>query len=269
MPPDRPAPKEIGVHFYQFNIGDYRRDTSHLTLLEHGIYRQLLDTYYLSENPIKLDLEEVMRTHSVRTADEERALKNVLKDFFDETPDGYFHKGCDRNIEAYRKKSKMASESAKARWSQSHANALPTDSERNANGMLTNNHKPITNNQEPIEKKKKRGSAPVSCPSDVDEKVWQDYIATRKSAITETALQILRKEAGLAGMTLDAVLSECTMRGWTGFKADWMKGKTTAGNRPLTVWEKSEQQKQEFSDRLWGRRKDDGRTIDATPLKLG
>jgi hypothetical protein len=131
----------------------------------------------------------------------------------------------------------------------------------------TNNHKPLTNNQEPIEKKKKKGS--VSCPPDVDEKVWQDYTATRKSAITETALQILQKEAALAGMTLEAVLSECTMRGWTGFKADWMKNRTSAGNRPLTVWEKSEQQKQEFSDRLWGRSKDDGRTIDATPLKLG
>ena len=154
------------MHFYQFNIGDYRRDTSHLTLLEHGIYRQLLDTYYLSENPIKLDLEEVMRTHSVRNADEERALKNVLKDFFDETPEGYFHKGCDRNIQAYRKKSKMASDSAKARWSQSHANALPTDSERNANGMLTNNHKPLTINQEPILKPREpKGSLSGSIPT--------------------------------------------------------------------------------------------------------
>jgi len=40
------------LHYYTFNIGDYRRDTGHLSLLEHGIYRQLIDSYYLSEKPI-------------------------------------------------------------------------------------------------------------------------------------------------------------------------------------------------------------------------
>ncbi len=31
------------------NIGDYRSATAHLTLLEHGVYNWLLDTYYLNE----------------------------------------------------------------------------------------------------------------------------------------------------------------------------------------------------------------------------
>ena len=37
------------MHYYQHNIADYRKDTIHLTLLEHGVYRQLLDQYYLTQ----------------------------------------------------------------------------------------------------------------------------------------------------------------------------------------------------------------------------
>jgi len=70
------------MHYYQHNIADYRKDTSHLNLMEHGIYRQLLDSYYLDEIPLCVDLAKLMRSHSVRTADEEQALKNVLTDFF-------------------------------------------------------------------------------------------------------------------------------------------------------------------------------------------
>ena len=79
------------MHYYQFNIGDYRRDTSHLTLLEHGIYRQLLDSYYLDETPLTLDIDKLMRSQCVRNADEQQALANVLADFFIYTDSGYIH----------------------------------------------------------------------------------------------------------------------------------------------------------------------------------
>ena len=136
------------MHYYQHNIGDYRRDTSHLSLVEHGIYRQLMDSYYLDEQPLCADLAKLMRSHSVRTADEQQSLKNVLADFFELTENGYIHKRCDEVIAEYHGKSDKARASAMARWSNknkdSDANALPTQSKRNANGMLTNNHKPIT-----------------------------------------------------------------------------------------------------------------------------
>ena len=79
------------MHYYQHNIGDYRKDTSHLSLLEHGIYRQLLDSYYLDEVPLCNDLAKLMRSHSVRNADEQQALQNVLTDFFELTEEGYIN----------------------------------------------------------------------------------------------------------------------------------------------------------------------------------
>lgn len=142
------------MHYYQHNVGDYRKDTSHLSLLEHGIYRQLLDTYYLEETPLSNDLAKLMRSHSVRNADEKQALENVLSDFFSLTQEGYIHTRCDKGIAKYHSKSDSARASAKVRWSnkdiESDANALPTQSEGNAIGMLTNNHKPLTINHKPI-----------------------------------------------------------------------------------------------------------------------
>jgi len=37
------------MHYYQFNIKDYKADTKHLYLIEYGALRILLDYYYLDE----------------------------------------------------------------------------------------------------------------------------------------------------------------------------------------------------------------------------
>ena len=214
------------MHYYQHNIGDYRKDTSHLSLLEHGIYRQLLDSYYLDEKPLTKDLSKLMRTHSIRNTDEQQALKNVLNDFFELTDDGYIHARCDQEIAKYHLKSTKAKASANARW-HSDANALRTQSERNAN------HKPITNNQYI---KPKASADAIVCPDDVQSSVWQDYLKVRKakkSPITETALNGLRREAKKADINLNDALKVCCERGWIGFKADWYKPAIQKQELPL------------------------------------
>ena len=69
------------MHYYQFNIGDYRADTAHLSIIEHGIYRQLIDWYYLDEKPIPKETQVVMRRLRLGS-DEQHYLTNVLNDFF-------------------------------------------------------------------------------------------------------------------------------------------------------------------------------------------
>lgn len=136
------------MYYYQHHIGDYRKDTTHLSILEHGAYRQLLDLYYISEQPLPLDDAKLMRLICARNADEMQAVKNVLDDFFKKTADGYIQSRCDKEIYAYHGKSLKAKASADARWNKNKdlqdANALPTDCESNAN------HKPLTINQEPL-----------------------------------------------------------------------------------------------------------------------
>ena len=203
------------MHYYQHNIADYRKDTSHLSLLEHGIYRQLLDSYYLDELPLTNDLAKLMRSHSVRSADEQQALQNVLTDFFELTENGYIHKRCQDEITQYHGKSDKARASAMVRWGNknkdSDAIALQTDTERNAN------HKPLTNNHKPIIK--------TTTPDGVSESVFKDFKKLRekkKAPITETALKGLEREAKKANMSLQSVMELCCERGWSGFKADWI-----------------------------------------------
>lgn len=142
------------MHYYQFNIGDYRRDTAHLSHLEHGIYRSLIDTYMLEESPLPGDMKELERKHSIRTANEKKALRNVLNDFFKFENSMFLHSRCDEDIISYRDKSAKASKSAKKRW-EKDANAMRTHSEGNAN------HKPLTINHKPITNKKKGFSKPT------------------------------------------------------------------------------------------------------------
>ena len=210
------------MHFYPHNIGDYRKDTSHLTLLEHGIYRQLLDSYYLDEAPLSNDLAKLMRSHSVRSAEEQQSLQNVLTDFFELTEEGYIHKRCDEVIAAYHGKSEKARQSANARWlgnkSERNANAQGTQSEGNAN------HKPITNNHKPIKD---------ITPYGVSDDVFKDYMEVRKSKKakwTPTALKGMEREAAKAGVTLEQAMIVCCERNWQSFKAEWVKDSQTNKN---------------------------------------
>lgn len=79
------------------------------------------------------------------------------------------------------------------------------------------------------EKKELAPRGKCSKPEDVSETVWNDFKAQRKAqkaAITETALEGIRREAEKAGMGLEPVLREMLARGWRGFKAEWLtKGK--------------------------------------------
>ena len=66
-------------------------------------------------------------------------------------------------------------------------------------------------------------------PDGVTESVWQDFLKTRKSKVTKTALDGIRVEATKAGLTLDQALGMCCARGWQGFQAEWVIG----GNSPV------------------------------------
>ena len=138
------------MHYYTKHIKDYKTDTAHLTLLEHGVYNSLIDLYILSENPLEPNLQKLCRLVHAKTDDEIKAVENILAEFFIESDDGYRQKKCDQELIRIFGKSESARKSAKQRWgSERNANAMQTDSERNANGMLPNTQHPIPNNPIP------------------------------------------------------------------------------------------------------------------------
>ena len=124
------------MHYYQHNIADYRKDTTHLTLLEHGCYRQLLDQFYLDETPLPLEEDKLFRLFNARTEDEKNAIRNVINDFWTKTEDGYVQGRSKTEIELYKDRLDTASKSAKKRWDKG---SMPTQCQPNANPLLTTN----------------------------------------------------------------------------------------------------------------------------------
>ena len=140
------------MHYYQFHIGDYQSDTRHLELMEDLAYRRMLDLYYKTENPLPTGVEEIARLIGMRSHSD--CIEIVLKDFFERTDEGWKNNKADEVLSATYSKSEKARRSAKARWAkkdeekqQDNANALRTDSEGNANGMLPITHYPLPNTQ--------------------------------------------------------------------------------------------------------------------------
>lgn len=136
------------MNYYNFHIGDYRRDTTHLSMLEHGAYRQLLDWLYLDEKPIPRETEVVFRRLSARTDEEKKAIEIVLSEMFELTEEGYVQHRCMTEIASYRGKAERAREAGKLggrpKKTEEVISGLPEITEEKAN------HKPITNNHKPI-----------------------------------------------------------------------------------------------------------------------
>jgi uncharacterized protein YdaU (DUF1376 family) len=150
------------LHYYQHNISDYRADTGHLTLLEHGCYHQLLDQYYLNEEPLPLDIDKIFRLLTARTQDEKDAIKNVLKDFFVETEAGFIQRRCDNEIKFYHERiDSAAAAGRKSAEKRANSNGRSTGVQRMFNQLITNNKEPITNNH-------------IDISSDFDI-FWQEY----------------------------------------------------------------------------------------------
>jgi len=206
------------MHYYQFNIGDYQSHTAHLTETEDLAYRRILDWCYLHEKPLPVDPADVARLIRMRTHSE--SIASVLQEYFERREEGWIHLRVIQEILKVGEKSEKASESAKARWGKvKDANALQTQSDRYA----TRDPLPIT--RDPLPKTQKNT---VATPDGVTESVWQDWLKLRKAkraAVTQTAIDGIAREAKKAGVSLQVALETCCARGWTGFKADWLKDK--------------------------------------------
>jgi uncharacterized protein YdaU (DUF1376 family) len=220
------------MHYYQFNIGDYASHTAHLDPHEDIAYRRMLDYCYLNECGLPETIESIARVIRMRTHCE--CIATVLREFFYEHIDGtWHHTRVDNEILAYKGKSAKASEAARKRWDNVDANALPTQSEGNANHKpLTINHKPVTN------KENTTSRAPAldyGCwPSLASDQVLKDWLDMRKrlrANVSQTVVNNFGTELNKAarfGYSVDQCLSECVTRNWRGFKFDWMQEKQNA-----------------------------------------
>jgi uncharacterized protein YdaU (DUF1376 family) len=158
------------MHYYQFNIGDYRSATAHLSNEEDLAYRRLLDMYYDTEQKIPIDTQWVARRIRVEPV----VVRDVLNDMFVQHEDGWFHARCADVIEQYH----AMAEKNRANGRLGGRKKNPVGSDSHPNAKATINDKPITINQEPLVKKQRGTRLPQDF---VFPKEWAEFCHEQRS----------------------------------------------------------------------------------------
>lgn len=100
------------MNYYERHLGDYSRDTAHLSMLEHGAYSLLLDRYYSTEAGIPED--QAHRLARARSKDERAAVDAVLGEFFTLRGGVWINGRAEREVDRAQTKIKAARENGKA-----------------------------------------------------------------------------------------------------------------------------------------------------------
>ena len=238
--------------------GDYLRDTQHLTCSEHGIYIKLLMHCWDQRGPAPLDERKLCGIVNARSGDELEALRRVLAEFFVRMEDGHYNHRMQREIERCAAISVKREDAGRRganermrRWREAQVSAkqVPSNCQANAKQVTLSPSPSLTSihTTEVVERGVQRGEiAPArkravapSCPDDVEQQVWSDWLALRKAKkapVTATVVRSAIAEAAKAGMTLESFLRVWCARGSQGLQADWLKPHERGGNGAEPAW---------------------------------
>lgn len=87
------------MNFYMHHLGDYDRDTSHLSWDEDCAYRRLICLYYKTERPLPADTAKVCRLIRASRPHQIKAVKSVLNEFFSLGENGFSHFRCEGELQ--------------------------------------------------------------------------------------------------------------------------------------------------------------------------
>ena len=85
--------------YMPFYTGDYYRDTRHLSMLQHGAYRQLLDHCWDQKGPLPLDVEKCYRVCGAVSKEEQECVRGIVAEYFVRMEDGHYNRRMQLEIE--------------------------------------------------------------------------------------------------------------------------------------------------------------------------
>ena len=222
------------IFAYQHRINDYRRDTNGLTNQQHGIYRTLIDEFYLTGAFLPNNLPQLYRMANAITKSERADVSFIVKTYFRPREDGYLTQtGAEKEIFRIQEVGEQNRKAAYAKHEKSKACKDQAHSERICE--RTANHEPITNNHEDKKKKTVESILPPWMPDDL----WKKFIAHRKGIkkpmsdhaqkLALGELEKLMKD----GNEPQAVVNQSILRGWAGLfpLKDSSNGQAKQGKR--------------------------------------
>jgi uncharacterized protein YdaU (DUF1376 family) len=168
------------MNFYPFHLGDYKKRTHYLSLMEDLCYRRMIDLYYLTEAPLPLEIDTIARMIGMR--DHIIEVTTIISDFFVKTDAGYVSDRCEEEIEKYKARASRASKLAEKRW---HSTEKPCDVVCDTHTKSNANQEPVTSiDTKPVSKRKVADAPVVVIPESIRteafQKAWNSYLAYRK-----------------------------------------------------------------------------------------
>ena len=223
------------MHYYKLNIPDWNLATAHLSLEEEAVYFRLINFYYDTEQPIPLETQSVIRR--LRLGCHEKTVGLILNEFFEKREDGWHKQRCDLEIDLYHNKADTNKENGKKGGRPKKINNLDnnpeitqTVSKNNPDITLTNNHKPITNNQEPRTNINNKTDVLLLNDFGIHGDLLEDFLKHRKikkAPITRTVMAGFQREADKAGISIIDAVRISIERNWQGFNSGWYMEKQT------------------------------------------
>ena len=199
------------MNYYKRHIGDYMKDASHLSLLEHGVYMRLLDVYYTREVPIPVD--QAARLISARSKDEREALSVVADEFFTVVDGCYTQTRCDAEIAAMQQKAETnRAVGMRGGRPKKETNTVASEnpeitqtvSENNPDVTLATSHKPITNTPK----------APKGADVRFDS-FWRAYPNRVGKDAARSAFDKRKVDDDLLALMLSAITAQAKSEKWT------------------------------------------------------
>ena len=111
------------MKFWPRYTGDWKKKTAALSLLEKGVYSELLDYCYANECPLPSEPARIMAIVGARTAAEHTAVGNVLNMFFVKNGTGWHNERATEEIAKWHEKSTKAKASVAVRWNKERGDA--------------------------------------------------------------------------------------------------------------------------------------------------
>jgi len=229
---------DISDYFYAWKPALFRKKTRGWTIIQRGIYRELIDEYMLTREPLPDDdnaLAEIARVPIEIWLEN----KSVILAKFDHADQKFSHEHCDEELEVQDKRSKTRTKASKkaaaTRWKHKKKPIMPNECESDAKAMpknATGQDRTVTRQDINIKKNTKKSSA--GRPEEIPKQLWDDFQAVRKAKslpLTPTALDGIRREAEKIGYSLQQAITTSCENGWAGFKAEWIQNTQPKGNQ--------------------------------------
>jgi len=152
----------IGLRWYAHELEKYAKKTAHLTILQHGAYRLLLDHIYRTGGPLPADLPSIHRVCRAESKADKQAISFVLAEFFKLHADGWHNKTADEELQKAaaltEKKSQAGQSGNRKRWADRSQSDRTCDDDVIANASTLTTTNTIT--EESKEESKKTPKPP-------------------------------------------------------------------------------------------------------------